>query len=315
MTNPKLTVCIPTYNYAHFLPEAIESVLNQSFADFELVIVDDCSTDDTAAIIRDYAARDGRIRFSINQRNLGMVENWNLCLRHAGGEYIKFVFGDDLLTSPDALKKMVALMDSDSSVSLVASARKLIDPSSRVIKTESRFRKTMIMPGVDVIRRCLLEQKNLIGEPTVVMFRKKNAVRGFKENYRQLVDMEMWFYLLEQGRFAYINEPVCAFRRHPAQQTELNSRSTVPLEDTRRLLEEYLEKPYLSFGRMTRSLIAYDYCYQVWKSYRRKRLGKDEAKARISELFRFATFLLFLPGYKILKPSLKFARHLSGLMA
>jgi len=74
------------------------------------------------------------------------------------------------------------------------------------------------------------------------MFRKADAVRGFNKDYRQIVDLEMWYHLLEQGKLAYLNEPLCAFRCHPDQQTEHNSRSNATLDDTTLLLNEYLKK-------------------------------------------------------------------------
>src|SRR6185369_11714393 len=121
MTHCKVSVCIPTYNYAAYLAETIESILAQNFADFELLIIDDNSTDDTRAVVEPYAQQDPRIRFSVNPKNLGMVQNWNHCLAQARGEYIKYVFGDDLLASPDTLGRMVGLLDDDGAVSLVCS--------------------------------------------------------------------------------------------------------------------------------------------------------------------------------------------------
>src|SRR6185369_13911842 len=118
----KVSVCIPTYNYGNYIAETIESVLAQNYSDFELLIIDDGSTDRTAEIVDSYARQDPRIRLIVNEVNLGMVENWNSCLEQAKGEYIKFVFGDDLLASPDALGRMTALLDNDNTVSLVCSA-------------------------------------------------------------------------------------------------------------------------------------------------------------------------------------------------
>ncbi|HIK58508.1 MAG TPA: glycosyltransferase family 2 protein, partial [Nitrospinaceae bacterium] len=69
---PKVSVCIPTYNYAKYLPEAIESVLKQSYDNYELIIVDDCSTDNSANVINEYAKKDQRIVFKNNDHNLGM---------------------------------------------------------------------------------------------------------------------------------------------------------------------------------------------------------------------------------------------------
>ena len=87
MSSPSISILLPTYNYARFLPEAIESVLAQDWTDYELLISDDRSTDGSAAIIAAYAARDPRIRFQLQPVNLGMVANWNWCLSQARGEY------------------------------------------------------------------------------------------------------------------------------------------------------------------------------------------------------------------------------------
>ncbi len=314
MTSPQVSVCIPTYNYGRFLPEAIESILNQNFTDFELLIIDDCSKDNTTEVVQRYAAKDARIRFSVNSPNVGMVNNWNLCLREARGEFIKFVFGDDLLTTPDALRKMMAPLLADPSISLVATARNLIDPESKVLRTRSSFGKTTVIAGDAAIRRCLLEQKNLIGEPTVVMFRKADAARGFNQAYRQIVDLEMWYHLLEHGQLAYLNEPLCAFRCHPDQQTEHNSRSNATLDDTTLLLKEYLKKPYLHFSRLGQTLITYDFCYQVWKTYRKQKLSREHALATINNACGYKRFRLFLPLYKIVRPVRKLIRHIGRRM-
>lgn len=311
MLSPPVSVCIPTYNYARFLPEAIESILRQTFTDFELLIIDDGSTDDTAAVVQKFAAQDARIRFRINNPNLGMVNNWNLCLREARGEFIKFVFADDYLASPQALQEMLAPLLADSSISLVASARNLVDAESQVLQVRSCFGKSTILPGHQVIRRCLVAGRNLIGEPTVVLFRKQTAARGFNPAYRQIVDLEMWCHLLEQGRLAYLSEPLCAFRRHSEQQTQHNLRAHTTLYDTNLLLQDYLSKPGLNFSRLTRALIAYDFCYWVWSSCRKKRVAADYARATINQHFGLTRFRLCLPAYKIIRPCRKFVRHIA----
>ena len=112
MTPPLVSVLIPTYKYARYLAETIESVLEQDYPNFEVLVSDDCSGDGSAEIILRYAARDPRIRAQIHGSNLGMVENWNWCLREARGEYVKFLFGDDKLASPQALSKLARLLES-----------------------------------------------------------------------------------------------------------------------------------------------------------------------------------------------------------
>src|SRR5664280_292038 len=187
MMNPKVSVCIPTYNYAKYLPETIESVLSQTFTDYELIIIDDCSTDHTKDIGLYYASNDKRISFSVNSSNIGMVKNWNLCLSVAKGDYIRYVFGDDLLIHKDAIAKMVDILDSNNDIALVSSSRKVIDENSNEKKILSHFRNITAAKGTAIINKCLSEQKNLIGEPSVVMFRRNNATRGFNEKYKQPV--------------------------------------------------------------------------------------------------------------------------------
>jgi glycosyltransferase involved in cell wall biosynthesis len=244
VNSPKISVLIPTYNYARFLPEAIESVLAQEFWDFELLIVDDCSTDNTTEVIKPFCARDARVRFAVNPVNLGMVNNWNYCLELARGEYIKFLFGDDKLFHPQALGKMISLLEDHPSATLAASARTILDEHSRAVDAwralaEGRHN------GRKIIVSCLIEDANLVGEPSAVLFRKKDARRGFDPKYRQIVDIEMWFYLLEKGDLAYTREPLCAFRQHARQQSALNDTAGFARKERALFFASCAAKPWL----------------------------------------------------------------------
>jgi glycosyltransferase involved in cell wall biosynthesis len=227
MSIPSISVLLPTYNYARFLPEAIESVQAQDWPDFELVISDDRSTDESAKIIAAYAARDPRIRFQLQPANLGMVANWNWCLRQARGEYVKFLFGDDRLESPCALRLLRDALAHHPSAALAASARSILNADSKLVAHWDEFQHLGLHSGRAVIERCLLETRNLIGEPSVTLFRRSHAGRGFDPHYRQLVDLEFWFHLLEQGDFCYLPDPLCSFRQHTTQQSMRNAASGV----------------------------------------------------------------------------------------
>src|SRR5512133_1259902 len=173
MSSPLITICIPTYNHERFLQETLASVIAQSYDNFEVLVIDDCSVDGTAEIARGFALQDPRISVHVNERNLGMVANWNRCLEMAQGEFIKFVFGDDLMTSPETLQRMAEVFASDREVTLVASARNIIDEDSRIIESFVEFPDKTRIPGQELVKRCLegiVYQHNLIGEPSVVMF-------------------------------------------------------------------------------------------------------------------------------------------------
>lgn len=305
----KISVCIPTYNYARYLSEAIESVLSQEYDDFELLIIDDCSTDNTANIVNSYAVTDNRIRFKQNTINLGMAQNWNLCMQEAKGEYVKFLFGDDMLCSPDALSKMAATLDADTNIALVATGRKIIDKQSTTIKERAHFQHQTKIDGAKAISMCLWERKNLIGEPSAVMFRKALATRGFDTRYRQLIDLEMWFHILEQGAFAYLREPLCAFRMHPQQQTAKNSRSPDAIDDTRLLLKDYLYKPYISIGKFNKRIVEFDRKYQLWKSYKAGKLNYCQLEDKLVG-YKVNHLKLLLPLYKFYRPFYRFNRFL-----
>ncbi len=239
---PKISVLLPTYNYARFLPSAIESILAQTFRDFELLIFDDASTDDTAAILAHYAAIDSRIRTHVHPVNIGMVPNWNECLHHARGDYIKFLFADDLLVSPEALAQQAALLDVHPHATLAASPRLLIDSQNHITGCWDDLTPGL-HAGPPLIARCLRTRRNLIGEPSAVLFRRRDATRGFDPSLRQIVDLEMWFHLLLRGDLVSTKTPLVAFRRHAAQQTAVNHRHHTPELEMITLLQRYLNEP------------------------------------------------------------------------
>ena len=103
---PKVSICIPTYNGERYIEKTLNSVLLQTYDDFEVIIVDDQSSDNTWEILTQYAAQDGRIHLFKNEHNLGLVGNWNRCIELAQGEWIKFVFQDDIIRN-DCLELMM----------------------------------------------------------------------------------------------------------------------------------------------------------------------------------------------------------------
>lgn len=223
---PRISVLIPTYNYARYLSETVQSVLDQHEQDYEVLIVDDASVDDTANVCSRLAALDPRIRVHRHERNLGMVPNWNWCLHHARGRYVKYLLADDKLNHPDALGIMAEELDRNPRVVLVTCARQIIDETSVSLDISKPLgHERRILTGEWITRRYLdrdSQHINSIGEPSAVMFRREKAQRGFDEQYRQLVDLEMWLHLLQDGDLAYVPRPLCCFRKHADQQSEVN---------------------------------------------------------------------------------------------
>jgi len=310
LKSPKISVCIPTYNYEKYISQAIDSVLSQTFTDFELLIADDCSSDSSDEVIKCYTKKDSRIKYIRHQKNLGMVENWNYCLRQARGKYIKFLFGDDFLVSAQALEKMYSVMEADASVSLVSSARMIVDDKSVKTDVWSYSNKDIVENGYCAIQRCLLRHINLIGEPTAVMFKTAQAIRGFNQQYRQIVDLEMWFHLLEQGRFAFLAEPLCAFRVHHQQQTAKTTKD-IYLSEGVQIYKDYLHNESIEFKFIDRIFLSYNCIYKIWKQcYKMKELDREFARSYINEYGTLKFYMLF-PIYKTYKPFRKLRQYMS----
>jgi glycosyltransferase involved in cell wall biosynthesis len=297
MSAPLVSVLIPVFNGEPFLAECFESILAQDFGDYEVLVSDDGSTDGSATVIERYAQRDSRVRWWRNPRNLGIGGNFNAPLKAARGEYVKYVLQDDKLSDPSALRRMVAALERDSSVSLVVSAAHLIDAQSRLIRVRNPFGRSGVREGKRVIVQCLEENANLIGEPSLALFRRSQAARGFDEGLRQLLDLEMWFHLLEQGRFAYLAEPLCAFRQHPAQQTEVNRRTGASAEEDLILKERYYVKPWMKTVATPQAIFT-----QVY--YLRRRPGERAATvcAEMAKALGRRRYVLCWLRHKVTRP-------------
>jgi len=298
---PKVSICMPNFNFSRYLPESIDSALQQSYSNFEFLIIDNCSTDNSVEIIKKYAEKDHRIIFFANKYNIGLIDNLNLCLTYAKCDYIKFIFSDDTFVSNNTLGKMVSILDAYEGVSLVATSRNIIDEHSNIIKVLSEYNGKIGYPGTKIIKDCLIEQKNKIGEPSAVMFRKKHAIRGFDRRYRQVVDLEMWFHILEQGDFAYIDEALCSFRIHPDQQTKINIAQFVLSDELFQLVEDYSNKPYVNFSRLKREYMLYIPSYATWKLYKKRKISKKIAINKIRDHYSVFKFFFFYPLYKLFK--------------
>ncbi|MGI0492602.1 glycosyltransferase family 2 protein [Alkalinema pantanalense CENA528] len=129
---PRVSIGIPVYNGEAFLRDCLDSLLNQTFSDFELVISDNASTDSTETICREYAARDKRIRYYRNDHNIGPIVNFDRVFRLARGEYFKWAAHDDVC-APEWLERCVTVLDQNPQVSLCYTQMCVINPDGEIL--------------------------------------------------------------------------------------------------------------------------------------------------------------------------------------
>lgn len=217
----QVSVCLPTFNGAAFVENAIQSVLRQTWSEYELYVADDCSTDGTFEIVQRLAKDNNKIICWRNETRLGLFANYNLCMQRAAGQLIKPMGQDDSLTA-EAVQKMADEFARDSSLALVCADRAL-PPEGSQYAARKEHRRSSLAPGKisgsDAIRQCLSEQCNLIGEPVAVMFPRRLLGTGFDTSYHSLGDLDLWLRLCRQGAVVHLAETLVTFQEHDGSTT------------------------------------------------------------------------------------------------
>ncbi len=210
---PIVSVCIPTFNRAHFLPDAVESVLRQTFADFELVISDNASTDGTAELLKRYM--DPRVRVHANPHNLGLVGNFNRCLELARGQYVVLCCSDDYWRR-DLLALCLEFMEQNPRLSYLQTGSVVVDENKERIGTVG-LPLQPVTPGRAYFRRLLLEDLNAISfSSTLYRAELLRRIGGFDERLPNTQDLAAWGRLALHGDVGYLAEPLLFFRKHAA---------------------------------------------------------------------------------------------------
>jgi glycosyltransferase involved in cell wall biosynthesis len=212
---PLVSVCIPTYNYASFLPRTIESVLAQTQRDFEVVVLDDASTDDTPAVVERFAG-DARLRFERSERNVGLFANFNRCLEVAVGEFVKVLCADDWL-HPRSLEDALAALASSPQAGMASSPGWYVDVSGRITgMVRAPFGQVVrTVSGPEAIR-AHADWGNVAGMPTHVLLRREVVaeVGVFEAEFAPASDMHLWLKVLARRDLAWVPEPRCYLRIH-----------------------------------------------------------------------------------------------------
>jgi glycosyltransferase involved in cell wall biosynthesis len=233
-----VSVCIPTFNGDRYLEKCLESVTSQSFTDLEILIVDDYSVDHSRQIAEKFARLDKRIKYIRNQKNLGLVNNWNKCIQLARGEWIKFVFQDDVI-KPTCIEKMYNCGKALKKDLVVCRRDIHFDCINKKIKDAFDKYNSDISIGsifknkteINAYEFCLAVSKNIssnfVGEPTAVLIHNQTFKRfgTFDNEFMQLCDYEFWCRIGCNIGIAYIPETLATFRVHPGA-TSIKNRAT-----------------------------------------------------------------------------------------
>ena len=221
---PLVSVVTPVYNGAKYLRQCIDSILAQTYANWEYIIVNNGSTDDTLAIAAEYASKDGRIRILSNAQVLPMMQNWNFSLRQISpdSKYCKIVHADDWLM-PECLERMVALAEDNPTVAVVASYRL----EENHVTLDGLPYPSHVTSGRQICRSTLLGGPVVFGAPSNLLLRS-SVIRQRPDFYSNLdnlhADKEVLFEILRDSDFGFVHQVLTFTRRHNEASTAFSRR-------------------------------------------------------------------------------------------
>ncbi|MCV7008514.1 glycosyltransferase family 2 protein [Mycobacterium gordonae] len=219
---PKVSVVVPVYNGVKFIDKTMQSILAQTFTDFELLVSERYSTDGTWEALQRYTT-DPRVRLTRLSESGPAIVNFNHVTDMATGEFVKAVCADDVLY-PDNLEVLLKELTAHPSALLAVSSRDVIDASGRmVLRNRGLAGLRGEVNGTDAIRRSVLAGTNIFGEPPTALFRRDAlvAVGGWDRRFPSLFDLATYCEVLLKGKgnLIAVPRPLWAFRLNESQET------------------------------------------------------------------------------------------------
>jgi glycosyltransferase involved in cell wall biosynthesis len=239
---PKASVIMPCFNHARFVVESADAILQQSFRDLELIIVDDCSSDNSWEVIQSVAGKDSRVKAIRHARNQGASKSRNDGLRAAAGDFIGFCDADDIWEK-DKLKEQVKLLQGNPAYDLTYCDSIIIDENG--LPTGKRF--SQLFPPPKPHSGSLfpeLERRNFVNMQSVLM--RKGCIQRvgyFDENIKWVEDWLYWVMLSRHHRFLYCRDALARYRMHPRSTNRVQKRGYCinRFKVFRRILRHYPE--------------------------------------------------------------------------
>ena len=266
---PKVSVVVPVYNVRSYIEKALISLERQSFQEFEVVVVNDGSTDDTAEVVKPFVVRDSRFQLLYKQ-NGGLASARNYGIRNARAEYIALLDGDDAY-EPDKLATHVARLDSATEIGVVYSASRII--------SEDGHPTFMHLSGKPIRSNPLLALlcKNFIGHGSNAVFRRSiwDEVGEFDEALRSSEDIDFWLKIAATQRWRFYREPqiLCSYR---VRQSGLS----FDVMQMQRCNEQVIESAYRRSPELVGPVLATAYAYMYRYLARLLLTAGDAAIAR-----------------------------------
>ncbi len=206
---PKISVVLPVYNCELYIKEAVDSILNQTFSDFELLIIDDCSNDNTVDLIKEY--NDERIKLTLKEKNSGYTESLNWAISIAKGEYIARMDGDDI-SMPTRFEKQIKVMEENPKIIVCGTNGKVLGSERLMIRPEKHQ---------DIYLFMFIS--NPIIHPSIMIRKTVFKTFSYNKSTEPSEDYDLWSRLIFEGEFYNIQKTLLQYRMHQTNVSKLNS--------------------------------------------------------------------------------------------
>lgn len=220
----KVTIAIPTYNRSNFISESIFSVISQTFKDFEILIIDNNSTDNTRMIIKSF--KDERIRYIKNRTNIGMMNNWNKCITMARGKYV-MILGDDDILLPNFIEESLNIFSKHKNLGFTFSHINKVDENGKTLtKWGYKFFKNGLIHGENYIKTTINNLCCMTNSSSVLINKKVFEKVGYFESpfARNTFDLNMWIKIANRFNVYFIEKILSNYRIHKNQISEIHWR-------------------------------------------------------------------------------------------
>ena len=246
--NPSVSICIPTYNSAKFLRECLDSIVNQTYPNKEIIISDNASTDETEKIVKEFVKK-YKVKYYRNKKNIGAEANFTRCIELAIGEFIAIFHSDDFY-KPDMIQKEVQAFQDNPLVGAVFTLSDCVNNFDKIIgedkiPAELRTKRIYHFPEIFI---SILENGNFLVCPSVMVKGKiyKELVPFNQKRFKTSADLDMWLRILEKYPIAILDEKLINRRVNDIQGTYITNYLRTEQADFFKVIDYYLKKSVVS---------------------------------------------------------------------
>lgn len=282
---PKISIILPVYNGSKYICESLDSIVNQTYEDWELIIVNDCSTDNTLSVVEEYMLRDERIKVITNDENQKLPKSLNIGFRLAKGEYLTWT-SDDNMFYESALQTMVDYLDVKTEYSMVCTDYECINSKGKVINTVADFDELKLLYR-NCVGACFLYRREVLDE-----------IGEYDPSLFLIEDYDYWFRIVQSGRkIGRISEVLYKYRVHDMSLTSLQ------LNKVQLRLKEYQKSKIIYIIENLKSEEKYlvDFYYGLCETWSLKEIesmfvGKSEVIDSDKELDENKPYIIYGAG-------------------